>query len=909
MLKESVFAVTLAMASLQLVQAQVAATPTPPPTAEAEATLQRVTVTGSNIKRINAETASPIQIITKEELTRGGATSLNEVLRTIAVNQGGQSDTRTGGFSSGAAGLNLRGIGSQATLVLINGRRLAPYAQPEFQTTFVDLNSVPIGAVERIEILKDGASAIYGSEAMAGVVNIIMKNSFEGVELGGSIAQSEYGDGEQTRATISGGRGNLIKDHFNAYATLDIRQRKPQFLSNRPDYIGTQNWEQWGYADKRNLYTSPGNLYWTDPATGKFTSRTLDKNCPADRLVPAAVFFGAGTTGTACVFDDLKDGSYNSAGKTDRIGLTSRATWQLNEDLTVFAEAMYNQNKSYLTGNLHWVAGQNGQIVPALPITHPQYPSELIDPVTGLTLAGGNKSVRVRAQLADLPGQGQENTTDFGRYLLGAKGTLKNWDWESALLINTSKVNSANTNGLLTTPFIDAYRNGTFIFGAGPNELYQTLVTPSSSGYESGMKVLDAKVSGELMNLPAGPLAVASGIEFRNESLKTSPDPLAVAGELYHQAQMSPGFENSRNVKSIYGELSIPVLKDLEAQLAIRHDRYSDYGSSTTPKVGAKWNANSSLLFRGTYSTGFRAPTLVENSTDMKNAFVSFRDPERCNDTFKVDCTAQSPYQSGANPKLQPETARSMTLGVVWEPTTWLNVSVDAWRIARDNEVGSYDLATVLSNPARYAGDPAITITRDPLTPEDQAAGATAGEVTNIKSLLTNISITDVRGLDFDIRGKFNLGEYGKLEPRLNLTYTDSYKTAPSPGAELVEFAGSRGQPKVQATLGVSWKKAAWSLSADAVYIGTMSSQGDFTQPCDLAEEGYPELCNGIASFTTVNLGGRYTGYKDLTLSFALQNAFNRMPPFAPVNGLGFYYPLHSVTGRYIQLSVDYKFK
>ena len=152
MLKESVFAVTLAMASLQLVQAQVAATPTPPPTAEAEATLQRVTVTGSNIKRINAETASPIQIITKEELTRGGATSLNEVLRTIAVNQGGQSDTRTGGFSSGAAGLNLRGIGSQATLVLINGRRLAPYAQPEFQTTFVDLNSVPNGAVESNEI-------------------------------------------------------------------------------------------------------------------------------------------------------------------------------------------------------------------------------------------------------------------------------------------------------------------------------------------------------------------------------------------------------------------------------------------------------------------------------------------------------------------------------------------------------------------------------------------------------------------------------------------------------------------------------------------------------------------------------------------------------------------------------------
>lgn len=406
--RTSVLAVAMAIGTMNAAMAQ---------TAEPASELSRITVTGSNIKRINLETASPVQIINRDEMVRGGATSLNEVLRTISANVGGVDENRTNGFSAGAAGLNLRGIGSQATLVLINGRRLAAYAQPEFQTTFVDLNSIPIGAVERIEVLKDGASAIYGSEAMAGVVNIILRDSFEGVLVDGSIGESVYKDGRQVRSSISIGGGSLVEDHFNAYATLDIRQRKPMFIGNRPDYLGSQNWEQWGYRDARNIYSFPGNLYWTDKATGKFTARTLDPNCPADRLLPAAVLFGAGATGQYCAFDDLKDGTYNSAGKTDRIGITSRATWQPNANITVFSEVLLNQNKAVVTGDLQFVAGQNGQPTPALPITHPQYPKELIGP-DGKTLAGGNRTVRIRAQLADFPGQGQENVTNFARYLL-----------------------------------------------------------------------------------------------------------------------------------------------------------------------------------------------------------------------------------------------------------------------------------------------------------------------------------------------------------------------------------------------------------------------------------------------------------------------------------------------------------
>ena len=907
-LKSSVIAAGLAISAPQLLFAQSTSADATDPAALPE----RVTITGSNIKRVNLETASPVQIITRDELVRGGATSLNEVLRTIAVNQGGINEDRTNGFSAGAAGLNLRGIGSQATLMLINGRRLAAYAQPEFQTTFVDLNSIPVGAVERIEILKDGASAIYGSEAMAGVVNIILRKSFEGVELSGSVGQSQYEDGQQKRGSISVGYGSLVQDKFNAYATLDVRHRKPMYMGNRPVYIGTQNWAPYGYKDSRSLYTFPGNLYWTDKATGKFVVQPFDKgSCPASQLVPASVFFGASPSmGEACVFDDLKDGTYNSAGKTDRFGLTSRLTWQATPDITVFSELMFNRNKALITGNLHFVAGQNGQPTGPLPITHPQYPKELIGP-DGKTLAGGNGTVRVRAQLKDFPGQGQDNTTDFGRYLFGAKGTIGTWDWEAAYLTNTSKVTSFASSGILKTPFINAFQNGTFIFGGSAQnaDLYQQIISNSSDFFKSGMHQFDIKFSGELFSLPAGPVSMAAGLERRRETLKTVPDPLSIAGEYYNRAQSPKGIDNGRNITSGYFELSIPVLKNLEAQLAARHDRYSDYGTSTTPKFGIKWSPTQSLLIRSTYSEGFRAPTLVENSTDVRNAFISFRDPERCNGIFTAGCNDNSPYQSGANPKLEPEKAKSWTLGMVFEPASWLNLSVDAWRIKRQNEISSYDLTTVLANPARYAGDPAVSITRDPLTPADQAAGATAGEITNIKLLLTNVAITDVRGIDVDLRGKFNMGEYGRFEPKLAVTFTRSYLNAPSPDDSLIQYAGSRGQPKYKATLGLAWKKEPYALSADINYRGRMSSFDDFTQPCTLEREGYPGLCSGIASFSTVNIGGSYTGIKDLKLSFAIQNAFNKMPPFAPYNGLGFYWPLDSAMGRYIQFSVDYKFK
>ncbi|MBJ7313193.1 TonB-dependent receptor [Rugamonas sp. CCM 8940] len=872
---------------------------------------QKVYVTGSNVRRITLESASPVQVLTREEITRGGATSLNEVLRTISSNVGGIDENRTNGFTAGASGLNLRGVGSQATLTLINGRRLAPYAQPEFQTTFVDLNSIPIGAVERIEILKDGASAIYGSEAMAGVVNIILRSNYEGIELGGSVGQSSRNDGEQLRSTLSIGGGNLVKDHFNAYATIDLRSRKPMYLSKRDDYLSTQDTRAWGYKDARSLYTFPGNLYWTDKATGQYMARSIGGNCPAGRLVDFSTRVANGG-GQSCVFDDYADGTFNAAGKTDRASITSRLTWQPNASTTVFSELMFNRNKVVLTGNLHWFAGQIGQPMPALPITHPQYPKDLIG-ADGNTLVGGNGSVRVRASLRDFPAQGQDNTTDFGRYLVGAKGDFKNWDWETALLLTNSKVTALGTSGMLVDPLLEAYQNGSFLFGSSASnaDLYKRLMANSSSTFKSGLQQVDAKLSGELMTLPAGAVGLAVGVEARREFLDTNPDQLSIDGALYHAAQSPPGFSNSRRIASVFGEATIPLIKDVEAQLAARFDHYSDYGNSTTPKVGLKWTVSPALMLRGTYASGFRAPTLVENSTDVRNAYQSFTDPLRCNAQFKLGCNngANSAYQSGANPALKPETAKSFTLGMAWEPSSSFLATLDVWQIKRIDEINTYSLDRVLADPSRYANDPAAQIIRDPLTAADRAAGAQAGEVSNIIMLLTNVAVTQVRGLDLKLQGKVNMGEYGTLTPTLNLSHTQSYKTAPTPDSELVEFAGTSDTPSVKATLGLAWKKAAYALSADTVFVSKTATVDDRSLACSLATEGYAQLCSGIASFTTFNLGASYTGFKDLKLSLAVQNAFDRKPPFTPGRTGNYNATLHSAMGRYIQVTADYQFK
>lgn len=877
---------------------------------------QRVVITGSNIKRVDVETASPVQIISKEELTRSGATSLTDALKTISSNMGGVNENAVGYTTTGASSMNLRGIGSQATLVLLNGRRVAPHGIPDGSTGFVDLNSIPMAAVERVEILKDGASAIYGSDAMAGVVNIILRNNYQGIDLSAGYGSSERHDGEQARASISFGAGSLVEDKWNAYATFDVRSFKPTFINKRDDYLSTQDLRAWGYKDGRTMYTFPGNLYWTDAATGKRVARPIGGNCPVDKLVPAEQLLGNTATGQICANDDFKDTRYNSGVKSDRTSFTGKATYLISENAEIFAEAMFSQNKARGEGMPHYFFGYLGNATPDLPITHPQYPKDLIDPVTGKTLAGGNKTVRVAARLTDFPGMGFENQASFNRLLGGIKGNYKSWDWESGLLFSSSKVDSILTNGLLRQPLLDAYLSGEFLFGQSANngQFSSKISRNAVQYYKSNLYLWDAKISGELTQLPAGPLNIALGVEAKRESVTSAPDQALIDDLFYNWSPSAPGYTRNRKSASTYAELTVPVMKSLEANAAVRFDHYDDYGNSTTPKLGFKWNALPNFLVRGTYAQGFRAPSLRENSNDLSKYYTTFDDLARCNDKFRDGCRWQIQYSTGGNPDLKPEKSKSFTLGLVWEASKSLDFSLDFWQITRKDEIKTLDLATVIQNPERYAGNSAISIIRKPLTAADAAAGATAGEITGLTLLLANIAETRVRGVDFNINHRYNAGEFGKFTNTAQVTYNHSYVSTPAPGAEAIDYAGSRYTPRVFANIGSSWKKGAWNISADINYVGHQSPKDYAAQECKFVAQGFPALCGDIASFTTIDFGVKYSGlWKNLVLNAAVRNAFDRKPPFAP-DPVSQYQvaaitSLHSTMGRYFYISADYKFK
>lgn len=271
-------------------------------------------------------------------------------------------------------------------------------------------------------------------------------------------------------------------------------------------------------------------------------------------------------------------------------------------------------------------------------------------------------------------------------------------------------------------------------------------------------------------------------------------------------------------------------------------------------------------------------------------------------------------YATGGNPALQPEKSKSYTLGLVWEAHKNLDLSLDLWEITRRNEIKTLDLDTVLQSPARYAGNSAVSIVRKPLSAADAAAGATAGELSDITLLYANIAETRVRGVDLTINHRLNAGEYGKIANTLQLSYNHSYVTTPAPGADAVDYAGSRRQPRLFANFGNSWKKGPWSVSADVNYVGHQSAKEYSAQECEFAKNGYPALCGDIASFTTVDLGIKYTGLiKNLTLNANIRNAFDRKPPFAPDPISGYSVAaitsLHSTMGRYFYISADYKFK
>jgi len=854
--------------------------------------LEDVYVTGSNIKKSKTDNPGALRVIDADEIERSGAKSIKELFKKIPGNFQGVDEDSLESFAPGAAGLNWRGLGGQSVLLLINGRRVVNHAQPNALESFADVNSIPFQAIDKIEILREGASAIYGADAITGVINFILKKNFTEKSITITGGQSSYGDLQTLSSTATWGKGSLSSDHYNVYAIVEARKASPFVFGSRGSYLGEVNYEPWGYRDYSLPSGGGGTLSSSQFALTPegepsiYNEMTPLGNCPVALRNASKTY--PGFIGSYC------PGNFKSTlqtAKTEHVGITSVFTYKPNSDTTLFSELMLSQNNSALQGNPEVYVGH-------LPLTHPQFkgigttdfPTTIISNLLGLE---STYSARV----------------DFTRLVFGAEYFVGDWATESSFVFNRSKSSSSLSSRVLADKLDEAVQSGIWIFGDEANNraLLPSISSGNASQYQTETITFETKLSGNLIQIPTGTVKSAMGMEFRRESISTDSDINASSGRYITNIVERSSFDNSRNVASVYGELSIPVFSKIEAQVALRHDEYSSNVAATSPRMGMVWNPTPNWRFRGSIATGFRPPNLVESSDStggLKSNTVI--DPQRCGEFINDGCQSSMPLFIKPNKALKPESSESWVLGLDWSPKDDTTVMVDYWRIKRKDGIGFYNPNRVLANPGKFKNDPGINIVRDELSSLEEVLGASAGKISQISIAPVNLANNDLSGIDLSISTAYNFGEYGSVTALLNYTRNLTFESALFPGDPMEDLVGSSAHPQDKASLDLQWTKGPWAISTGVQFIGKMSNRESFQRTCEPELLGYSGLCGDIAPFVTVNTGFQYTGYRGWKIGGKIENLFDEKPPFV-ANILGFN-PLHSILGRYITLQATYTF-
>lgn len=909
----------VAIASLVVTHGGVfaqAPAPAAPPTASVASDTQRVLITGSQIRRIDAEGALPVQVITAEEIRNSGKVTVTEVLQTLSANgaNGLTDSTSFSRFAYGAAGISLRSLGPTATLVLINGRRIAPYSVPDSNrgsTSFVNVDAIPMSAIQRIEVLKDGASAIYGSDAVAGVVNIILRNDYRGTEVEANATSDRSGDFGNQWAGLTIGRGSLDEEGWNWMLSGELYRRNEVMLRDVADrVIDPRHRNNSFYYTGRpynNSYSAHPNLYEgvsIDPVTGasfrNIRSIVRSANCPADNVWAFTETFDPELRAAPCGYSYWDDAQYTSP--QERIALFTKGEWAFSRTLTLFGEAsvarLTNQQRDW---PVPFGAGRGATPnardggVSALPTFLPEgHPN---NPFSG-------QPAGIQYLFADVGKQGIDVTNTATRLLAGARGLWGSFDWETGLLhaVDKSKVQYRNRVSL---PVLrDAILSGDYNFenpAAGRITADDLRVEPTDRG-ESSFTQLDARLSGSLLKLPHGMLDFAGGVEVRRESRNYRPDERLYAGEVH--LQVAGRSEGERTVGSGWAEFDLPLLPSLRAQLAARADHYSDYGSSVTPKLALAWKASPQLKLRASASEGFRAPSLVESA---KTDFPEFNgvgfDPLRCGD-WNVDCDGYP--VSGvvrANPDLKPETSRSYTLGLVLEPAPGFSAAVDLWQIDRRNEIGALDFDEVLDNEG--SNDPLFAgrVTRLPDDTLSVPGEVIPGRIATVERQFVNRGRRQVRGVDLDLRGRLRYAGLGDLQASAVFTYLDRNRDRSTDDRPWVERTGSLNNPRVRGSITLQWVASAWNAGATVNYLSGFRSTaaGDACQGAR-----YLDACT-VPEYVTLDLFAGWDVSRHLRLYGNLRNALNTSMPFTPTEPTGNTY-WYSAAGPMLRLGARYAF-
>jgi iron complex outermembrane receptor protein len=788
--------------------------------------LERVEVTGSNIKRTSKEASSPVDVITAKDISAAGVKNVLELMKTLvpAIGNDGFNDTpNQNGFSRAVSTVGLRNLTATSTLILLNGRRMTPsaYANPNNGTsTLYDLNSIPISAIARVEVLKDGASAVYGSDAIGGVINFITRNDYQGIEvkaLAGANGRKDYQKG-----SLSGtvGFGDLAANGYNVMIGADISIKGRTMEGDSTDnYIQAADYRALNL--RRNPYGSfssaspfftkealPGNKNFSQANSANIVNQL---NCPTSQQMTVstadAVKYGFSTSAAAAgllnrPFCNYNLDAYNEMQNpgTDA-SLLGRGTLKLNDNMTAFTELAYSRSKREFLAASRTISGQSptsnfmlggsGTSAPfqaILEVGHPDNP-----------FPTARASVQMRFE--NIKG-GYDDLNEGYRALAGVKGTVfGTWDWESAVLWNRSD-RTEHYYGFLRLPVLrqmlgpaSGGTNRSLASIAADPDLSHPLLNKGSADIAQW----DAKVSTEFGNLPGGPIGMAAGVELRRESIDIQPDPDNAAGNILGLSNTA--VKGSRNVKSGFVEFRLPVLKTLDVDMAGRVDKYPGIKTNFVPKVGLKWAATDFLTLRGTYAEGFRAPAVSQVSPGGAQFFVNnLVDPVRC-DSEAVpnvpfpgaqasDCAKTVSGQGGANPALKPEKAFSSSFGIILSPTKGVDLLLGWFKIRKNGEVALGSAQDIVDHPERF---PPGSLTRDTNPALLLNGQPGTGPLLTVATPWSNLGSTMVSGIDFEGKVVANVMDGAKWTNSLNGTYNLKYERIENPGFASNNLVGTRG--------------------------------------------------------------------------------------------------------------------
>ncbi|GAA5184431.1 TonB-dependent receptor [Niveibacterium umoris] len=878
--------------------------------AEEVAKVDKIQVTGSSIKRIEGETALPVQMIKKEDIIKSGATTAAELMKIISANNApltdGASITDNTGGQRGFNGANLRGIGVSSTLVLLNGRRMANFASPG-DSAGVDLNNIPAGAIERVDVLKDGASAIYGTDAIGGVINFITRKDYIGADVNVYASATEEGGAGKTAASIGGGYGNLNTDRFNVFGVFDaqkldsLRSTQREFLKERPLATNLPFYMS-SRTDPANIRLSKaqradlqaaGYLIGGEP----ITERTINPFSP--KCNPPATVYAANQVSQGCSYDYMQDTEIYP--ESEKLGFLGRGVYRMGERTDISLEVMKNQTTTT------YVASPNPLAVTGVPVS-------VVNGWLGSRALPTTGNVELRQRVTEGGNRSNEVVSDAQRIVFAINGGVGNWDYDVGLNYASNETSDRMVDGyFLYNEFVAGIKAGQINpFGASPaagksliNSLKVNEVSRESKGETTS---IDGKISGALMALEGGDLNLAAGFEFRREKAEFTPSALLnsnnIAGDRSSSGATLEATSNSRNISSVFAELSAPFTKQVEAQFALRYDNYSDVGSTVNPKLGLRWQPSKSLLVRGSAGTGFRAPTFSElyRPTSFGSSSAILPDPGCvAAGNVLVDCTDQVPVERRANPDLKPEKSRQFSAGFVFEPARNATVSVDYWNIKKKDIISGLAEEIILENLDKYE---AKYVTRD-----------SDGFIANMILQKQNQGELRTSGLDFEGSWRSSATAYGRFGMNFSGTWVLEYKR--QFGSE--EFVDNVGKflvdqvvQKWRHRLSFDWELAQFGLTLANSYSSGYTDHNKAVDPNAAGGDGALLPPRDVSEYSTWDLVGTWIPSKSFKLRAGIINLFNTAPPFSNQSYyfLSTYDPTYTdPRGRTYYASASYSFK